>query len=403
MSHRYRSLPTTSAVDRREFVRTAAVGAAVVGGLVLGVPASGEDKPPATETNIDDFLKVPRTPLSLPGFFPGRVVKVTDARVLRDEQVDAKVAAEMVEKGIRTLTGKSMKDSFRLFFSRDDVIGIKVNPVGSPLIHTKPETVEALVAWLTDNGVPRKNIVIWDRFEGMLKEAGYTPERFPGVSIEGLQTMDETEGGTSWRAADGSHVSAARFDQEVFYLAKGVTGTGASGYPDDAFYQNQHVFTGEKSFFGKLLTQRLTKLINVAAFKNTGNGVSMATKNLGYGAICNTGRLHKPLFFKVCTEVLAAPVIRDRLVLNLIDGIRGQYDGGPDKSEKFVYPNASLYFASDPFALDMTGHRELVAKRKAMGVTTNEHPRFTEYLYYAEKLGLGLATPEKIELVEVKA
>ncbi len=403
MSHRYRTMPTSSAVDRREFVRTAAVGAAAVGGLVLGVPASGEEKPAATETNIDDFLNVPRTRLSLPGLFPGRVVKVTDARVLRDERVDARIAAEMVEKGIRTLTGKKMKDSFRLFFSRDDVIGIKVNPVGPPLIHTKPETVEALVAWLVDGGVPTKNIVIWDRFEGMLKEAGYTSERFPGIRIEGLQTMDESEGGASWRAADGSHVSAANFDQDVFYLAKGVVGKGVQGYADDAFYHNQHVFTGEKSFFGKLLTQRLTKLVNVAAFKNTGNGVSMATKNLGYGAICNTGRLHQPLFFKVCTEVLAAPVVRDRLVLNLIDGIRGQYEGGPDKSEKFVYPNASLYFATDPFALDMTGHREVVAKRKAMGVTTNEHPRFTEYLFYAEKLGLGVATPEKIDLVEVKA
>ncbi len=112
MRHGYRTMPTTSSIDRRGFVRAAAVGAAAVGGLVLGVPASGEEKPAATETNIGDFLKVPRTRLSLPGLFPGRVVKVTDARVLRDERVDAKVAAEMVEKGIRTLTGKRMKDSF---------------------------------------------------------------------------------------------------------------------------------------------------------------------------------------------------------------------------------------------------------------------------------------------------
>jgi len=174
------------------------------------------------------------------------------------------------------------------------------------------------------------------------------------------------------------------------------------GYADDAFYHNQHVFTGEKSFFGKLLTRRLTKIVNVAAFKNTGNGVSMATKNVGYGAICNTGRLHQPLFFNVCTEVLAAPVVRDKMVLSLIDGIRGQYEGGPDKDEKFTYPNASLYFATDPFALDMTGHREVVAKRKAMGVATNEHPRFTDYLRNAEKLGLGVATPERIDLVEVR-
>jgi hypothetical protein len=403
MRHSYRTMPTTSRIDRRGFVRAATVGAAAVGGLVLGIPAPGEETPATTETNVDDFLRVPRTRLSLPGLFPGRVVKVTDARVLRDERVDGRVAAEMVEKGIRALTGKGMKDAFRLLFTPDDVIGIKVNPVGPPLIHTKPETVEAVVAWFVENGVPKKSIVIWDRFEHMLKEAGYTPERFPGIRVEGLQTMDESEGGTIWRAADGSHVSAANFDQDVFYLARGVVGRNVPGYADDAFYHNQHVFTGEKSFFGKLLTQRLTKIVNVAAFKNTGNGVSMATKNMGYGAICNTGRLHKPLFFNVCTEVLAAPVVRDKMVLSMIDGIRGQYEGGPDKNERFVYPNASLYFATDPFALDMTGHREVVAKRKAMGVTTNEHPRFTEYLHYAERLGLGVATPEKIDLVEVRA
>jgi hypothetical protein len=235
----------------------------------------------------------------------------------------------------------------------------------------------------------------------MLKDAGYTANRFPGVGIEGLQTMDEE--GSSWQAADGSHVSTANLDPEVYYLARGILGKSVPGYKDDEAYRNQHVFAGERSYYGRLLTKRLTKIINVAAYKNTGNGISMATKNLGYGALCNTGRLHKPLFFRVCTEVLAAPVLRDELVLNVIDGIRAQYEGGPDKNEQFCYPNAALYFATDPFALDMTGHRELVAKRKAMGVTVNEHPRFTEYLYYAEKLGLGVATPAKIEVIEARA
>ena len=55
----------------------------------------------------------------------------------------------------------------------------------------------------------------------------------------------------------------------------------------------------------------------------------MATKNMGYGAVCNTNRLHRPLFFDVCTEVLAFPVLRDKMVLNINDGLTGQYDGGP--------------------------------------------------------------------------
>jgi hypothetical protein len=135
-------------------------------------------------------------------------------------------------------------------------------------------------------------------------------------------------------------------------------------------------------------------------FKNTGNGVSMATKNLGYGAIANTGRLHKPLFFDVCTEVLAFPAIRDKLVLNVTDGIRGQYDGGPMGNANFTYDHDTLYFATDPFALDLICHQRLVEKRKQMQVAVNEHPRFTEYLRYAERLGLGIADPARIEMIE---
>lgn len=391
-------------MNRRDFVRVVGAGTAVTaGGLVLGVPAFDQDRlpPPVIETNIADFMKVTRTKHSLPGPFPGRVVRVTDQKSLRSDTFDAVVISQMLEKGVTTLTGQSMTGSFALLFEKHDVVAIKVNPVGPPLINTRPELAEAVIAWLVGNGIQRRNIVIWDRFDYMLRDAGFTPERFPGIRIEGLQTMDES--GNKWRGEDGNHLSKDNFDRDVFYYARGIVGKDVRGYRDDEFYLNQHVFNGEYSYFGKLLTQRVTKIINLAAYKNTGNGISMATKNLGYGSLCNTGRLHVPLFFNVCTEVLAAPVIRDKLVLNITDGLRGQYDGGPDKNAQFVWPNCSLYFATDPFALDMICQREVVAKRREMGREVNEHPRFTEYLRYAEKLGLGIADPDKIKLVKVGA
>ena len=123
----------------------------------------------------------------------------------------------------------------------------------------------------------------------------------------------------------------------------------------------------------------------------------MATKNIGYGAICNTNRLHKPLFFDVCTEVHAFPVIRDKLVLNITDGLRAQYEGGPMPAAKFTYLYNTLFFATDPFALDMICHNLLVEKRRSMGIKTNTHPIYTEYLRYAQRLGLGIADPKKIE------
>ena len=298
------------------------------------------------------------------------------------------------------LTGKNLKQSFQLFFKQDDIVGIKVNPVGAGLISTRLEVVDAIINWLLQNGMKKKNIIIWDRFDYMLTNAGFTAARYPGIGIEAMQTMDEAaaEGRTNdnshWLDKDGKHVSVKNFDMDVYYWVD-VEG------PKDLPYLNQHVFNGKYSYFGKLLTKRLTKIINVPVFKNTGNGISMATKNIGYGAICNSNRLHRPLYFDVCTEVFAFPVIRDKLVLNVTDGLIGQYDGGPAANAKFIFNYNRLFLATDPFALDMICHQLMVKKRKEKKVKVNEHPRYTEYLRYAERLGLGVANPEKIKHLKV--
>ena len=398
-----RSLELRGFLDRRGFLK---MGGAAGIGLWLGnrsLSALAQETsapPPRPKTNIEDALKVPKTRYSLPGLFPGKVVEARDAGSVQDDKPVAKAVHRMLEKGLRELTGKGAKDSFGLFFSRDDVVGIKVNPVGPGTISTHHEVVDALIDWLVAGGLHRGNIIIWDRFDYMLRDAGFTAERYPGVGIEGLQTMDEaaamgqTQDNSRWLKTDGTHVSVDNFDQEAYYWAD-VEG------PKDNAYLNQHVFNGKFSYFGKLLTKRLTKIINVPVFKNTGNGISMATKNLGYGAVCNTNRLHGPLFFDVNTEVMAFPAIRDKLVLNITDGLRGQYEGGPEYEAKFAYWLKTLYLSTDPFALDMVCQQAIVAKRKSVGVRVNEHPKFTEYLRYAERLGLGVVDPEKIRHVLV--
>ncbi|MBD3289639.1 DUF362 domain-containing protein [candidate division KSB1 bacterium] len=389
-------MKSLSTVNRRDFLK---FGCGVGTGLLLGNPAlwaQEEKKAGRPATNIKKALNVPKNEWSLPGRFPGKVVEIFDEDSLIDNKPIPEVVDGMFKTGIEKLTDKSLDESFDLFFTKDDIVGIKVNPVGAGLISTRLELVDSIITWLEQAGMPRENIIIWDRFDYMLSDAGFTSERFPGVQIEGLQTMDEaaasgeSEDNSKWLDADGNHVSLDSFDKDVYYWVD-VDG------PQEKGYLNQHVVNDKYSYFGKLLTKKLTKIINVPVFKNTGNGISMATKNLGYGAVCNTGRLHRPLFFDVCTEVLAFPVIRDKLVLNITDGLRAQYDGGPMPVAKFTYPFKTIYFATDPFALDMTCHNILLEKRKAMEVKVNEHPRFTEYLRYGERLGLGIADPEKIE------
>jgi len=99
--------------------------------------------------------------------------------------------------------------------------------------------------------------------------------------------------------------------------------------------------------------------------------------------------------------VLAFPAVRDKLVLNVTDGLRAQYDGGPGPLAQATWFLNSLYFATDPFALDMTCHNLIVQKRKEMKVQVNEHPKYSEYLRYAQRLGLGIADPAKIAFTQV--
>ena len=212
-----------------------------------------EEKPPATETNVADFLKVPRTPLSLPGLFPGRVVKVTDARALRDEQVDAKVAAEMVEKGIRALTGKGMKDSFRLLFSPDDVVGIKVNAGGRPHVVSTPAIVAETCRQLMAVGVPPTQIVVFERFQNQLDGIGY-PAHLP----EGV-----------W----------------VFAAEAGNRRTENRAYDPETYVEVD--FFGEedtRSNMMRLVSQRLTKIVNIPNMKDHGAvGATGCLKNVAYG------------------------------------------------------------------------------------------------------------------------
>ncbi|MGE5344062.1 MAG: DUF362 domain-containing protein [Candidatus Omnitrophota bacterium] len=405
----YKSMKTDFSMNRRNFLKlTGTAGSLVGAGLVLGTPhlwaqdaeAKKTAAPVKPKTNIDDVLKIPRTKYSLPGLFPGRVIEVNDPKAMTPEKIDAEAVKKMVERGITNLTGKSLTDSFGLFFNKSDVVGIKVNPVGPGIIATRLEVVDAVIDWLKKGGIPAKNIIIWDRFDYMLKDAGFTAQRYPGIGIEGIQTMDEeaaegkTKDNSRWLDKSGKHVSLGNFDMNVYYYAD-VDG------PTDMPYLNQQVVNGKYSYFGKLVTQKLTKIINIPVMKNTGNGVSVATKNLGYGCICNTGRLHRPLFFDVNTEVLAFPAVRDKLVLNIADGLRAQYDGGPMPNAQFAYIYNTMFFATDPFAMDLICHNILVEKRKEMKVRDfNEHPRFTEYFRYAERIGLGTADPRKIKHVK---
>ena len=138
---RYRSIRERLAFDRRQFLK---LGGAAGAGLMLGNPAAwaADEEKSKPATNIEEALAVPRGEHALPGPFPGRVVEVHDEAATCAEGFDAAVVDDMFRRGLAALTGQGPADSFDRFFTHDDVVGIKVNPVGAGLISTRLEVVD---------------------------------------------------------------------------------------------------------------------------------------------------------------------------------------------------------------------------------------------------------------------
>ncbi|MDD2438518.1 MAG: hypothetical protein PHX50_11665, partial [Massilibacteroides sp.] len=176
------------------------------------VPA--EKKP---ETNIADAVAVPRNKYSMPGLFPGCVVRVNHPEAVVDGKPSDEVAYEMLKTSMLALTGlPELKEAWLQFVGPEDIIGIKVNPVAGKLLTTSHAVTGAIVRQLEEAGIPRKNLVIWDRREMQLHETGYTEENYPGIRITGTECQD-ADGG--YYAANGKLYSEDRIDKSHYFYA----------------------------------------------------------------------------------------------------------------------------------------------------------------------------------------
>lgn len=384
-------------VPRRDFLKLAAAGSAVavIGAcLPAGLIASPADEKPAT--NISDASKYPRNKLSMPGFFPGKVAEVIHEKVMLNGIPDPGIVYNMLAAAILSLTsiGNAGQPSdpgvlmraWRMFFSDKDIIGIKVNPVAGKELSTTPELVLALIKQLEDAGIPRKNLVIWDRREFQLAEAGFTRDAFPGIKLTGTECQDEKE---SFYDAAGKLYSEERIDKNWYYWADVEEDYDEETIP-------YMVNKGKYSYFSKICTQEVDKIINIPVLKNAGASVTLAMKNLAYGAITNTGRLHKQLWSETCAEVCAFPPLRDKVVLNIVDGLKGCFNGGPSANPQFIRDFNTVMASTDPVAIDRVGYDIILKKRIEEGVQQEESPRGRKFLELAAGLNLGIADLDKI-------
>lgn len=379
-------------IDRREFVKLAAAGGlaaaipAVVPGTLLGQEKALPAKP---ATNIKDAQKIPRSAGSMPGKFPGAVVQANHDRSIANDKVDLAVVDGMVRKSLMELTGASTAAAaWKEFVTPDDIIGLKVNPVAGKTLSTSPEITHAVIKQLVEAGIPMKNIVIWDRREFELHEVGFTSENFPGVKIIGTERKDEKG---SYYDANGVLYGKQMIDESWYYWADVEQKYDAETIP---YMVNE----GKYSYFGTICTKDVTKIINIPILKNAGPTVTLCLKNLAFGCISNTGRLHKNLWAETCAEVPAFAPIRDKVVLNIVDGIKGCFHGGPGADPKFFTEYKTVLVGTDPVAVDRIGYEIVLKKRLDEKVQKAEAPVGRKFMDLARDLGLGASDLEKINL-----
>ncbi len=365
------------------------------GFLILLLPLNSfcQQTNPKPATNIKDAEKYPRTENSMPGKFPGKVIQVSNNNSVVENKIIYTAAYDMVAKGMLSLTGKSsLKDAWKMFVNEKDRIGLKVNPIGGPTLTTSIEVTQAIIKQLEEAGIPGSNILIWDRREKDLKDAGFTKENFLGIQIIGTEYPDEKG---SMYDANGKLYSEQRIDKDWYYWADCEEKYDTETIP-------YMINDGKYSYFSKIVTQMVDKIINVPVLKNAGSSITLCMKNLAFGAISNTGRLHKQLWMETCAEVCAFPPLRDKVVLNIVDGLKGCFNGGPAANPQFFTNYKTILVGTDPVAVDRIGYEIVLKKRIEEKLQKEDVPRYRNFMDLAENLHLGVADLTKIQLQKIE-
>ena len=377
-------------LNRRRFFTLLGAGGASLAARPLHAMGTAENQEQAKPaTNISDAAKTARKPGSMPGRFPGQVVIARDPNSVIDDVPVESVAYAMIAKSMLELTGAARtEDAWRLFVSPGEKIGLKVNPVAGRLLSTSHAVVQSVVRQLTESGIDRKDILIWDRRDMELKDTGFTTENYPGITIRGTECQDS---GGSFTDENGKLYGERNIDKEWYYWAD-VEGEY------DAETMPYMINGGKYSYFTKIVTREVDKIINIPVLKNAGASITNAMKNLAFGSVTNTGRLHASLWNETCAEVCAFSPLRDKVVLNISDGLRGCFNGGPGASPQFICNYNTILVSSDPVAMDRIAYDIVAAKRIEEGIQREPTPGVLSFLSMASSLGLGIADKERIDL-----
>ncbi|MDQ3314368.1 MAG: DUF362 domain-containing protein [Verrucomicrobiota bacterium] len=151
------------------------------------------------------------------------------------------------------------------------------------------------------------------------------------------------------------------------------------------------------------MSSRVTKVINVPEMSDSSSaGLAGRLYNVTLPNIDNWRRFtqYGPLGAGGIAEIYADPMIRDKVVLHLMDSLIAAYAGGPEPRPNYAHHEATLLASKDPVALDtlsLTRLEEL--RREARLPPIGE---LAQHVEIAGRMGLGNADRGRIEGRDLK-
>lgn len=305
-------------------------------------------------------------------------------------RVNPTVVRRMVDRLVLAATGKpDVASAWGSLVKKTDIVGIKVAASGGPVSGTNPEVVDAIVDGLAAAGVPASHIVVWDKSQADLVSSGY---RRDGKRYQ-LEWID---------AATGYNKNA-----QVTAPVLGKLIWGDSTFDDRSGGRLVDVLSSgdqlsNKSFYSKVLSERVTKVINVPSLMDSFlTGVNGAVSNMVLGNLDNWRRFTKAPAFgdPYLAEIYSDAMIKDKVVFTILDGLVAQYAGGPFPNPAFLADNFTLYAGFDPVAIDATAARLLDELRKPSKLPPVQP--MVDWLKTAEEYHLGRSDESQIDLIEL--
>jgi len=324
-------------VTRREFLKAISLGTAAVG-LGLGAcRSSAQEK--------KELVKL---------------VLVRGPGAMTERGPDLQRVKELVDSAMLRLTGApDIGQAWARYVGPDDVVALHVNGIGQPTLITHPATISAICEGLQQAGVRENNIIIFDRTTSHLVGCG-------------------------WDINSG--------EQGIRVLA-----CETAGWDPDAYV----TVNGVRAHFTTIVTKLCTKLINVRPLKHhSGTGISLCLKGMAFGMCSGNGGAHHP---DHCCPFIATACAshwaRDKLVLNIMDGLRPQIHGGPWQAPEYQVNWDAIAVCKDPVALDFAAVSFLEKMRKQAGLPKLwDNPRDNpKHILQAAQKRLGVASWDKID------